>query len=207
MNSVFASRITALRKDREISQKDAAADLKISQALLSHYEKGIRECKLEFVCRLADYYDVSCDYLLGRADTRRQPQKDPVPTDIGQDAEFCAGTLLRAAAALRESLAVPEAGTGEKLKAYYALCVYHAAACAAGSGRIPKTWLKTEPRKAAALSLGALSLLSEGAESADPAVREKVRKDEPLCLKTVIENSERILFDEFRIPAEQPKKR
>ncbi len=58
--------LTLLRKERGISQKEAAASLKISQALLSHYERGIRECGLEFVVRVADFYGVSCDYLLGR---------------------------------------------------------------------------------------------------------------------------------------------
>ena len=48
----------------------AAEDLGVSQALLSHYEKGIRECGLEFVVRVADYYGVSCDYLLGRSADR-----------------------------------------------------------------------------------------------------------------------------------------
>lgn len=66
MSMVFSRRITMLRKERGLSQKQAAAELGISQALLSHYEKGIRECKLEFVVRAADYYSVSCDYLLGR---------------------------------------------------------------------------------------------------------------------------------------------
>ena len=46
----------------------------ISQALLSHYEKGIRECGLEFVVKVADYYDVSCDYLLGRSPERTGAQ-------------------------------------------------------------------------------------------------------------------------------------
>ena len=41
---------------RGISQKKAATDLHISQALLSHYEKGIRECGLDFVVAAADYY-------------------------------------------------------------------------------------------------------------------------------------------------------
>ncbi|MDE7389372.1 MAG: helix-turn-helix transcriptional regulator, partial [Lachnospiraceae bacterium] len=41
-----------------------------SQPLLSHYEKGIRECGLDFVVKVADYYDVSCDYLLGRTANR-----------------------------------------------------------------------------------------------------------------------------------------
>lgn len=66
MNNSFSRIITLLRKERGVSQKKAAQDLGISQALLSHYEKGIRECGLDFVVRAADYYDVSCDYLLGR---------------------------------------------------------------------------------------------------------------------------------------------
>jgi len=66
MNSDFARIITLQRKERQISQKQAAADLGISQALLSHYEKGIRECGLNFLVKIADYYNVSCDYLLGR---------------------------------------------------------------------------------------------------------------------------------------------
>ena len=62
--------IKLLRKERGITQKQAAEDLGVSQALLSHYEKGIRECGLDFVVRVADYYNVSCDYLLGRSAER-----------------------------------------------------------------------------------------------------------------------------------------
>jgi len=62
--------ITLLRKERGITQKQAAQDLGISQAQLSHYEKGIRECGLGFVVQVADYYGVSCDYLLGRSAER-----------------------------------------------------------------------------------------------------------------------------------------
>ena len=66
MNTAFPRILTLLRKERGVSQKQVAADLQVSQALLSHYEKGIRECGLDFVVRAADYYGVSCDYLLGR---------------------------------------------------------------------------------------------------------------------------------------------
>ncbi|MBR1779510.1 MAG: helix-turn-helix transcriptional regulator [Clostridia bacterium] len=66
MNKDFPRIIRLLRKERGISQKQAAIDLDISPSLLSHYEKGIRECPLDFVLKVADYYDVSCDYLLGR---------------------------------------------------------------------------------------------------------------------------------------------
>lgn len=57
--------LTLLRKERGITQKEAAKNLGISQALLSHYEKGIRECGLDFLVRVASFYGVSCDYLLG----------------------------------------------------------------------------------------------------------------------------------------------
>lgn len=70
MSMEFNRIITLLRKERGITQKQAAADLGVSHALLSHYEKGIRECGLDFVVRVADYYGVSCDYLLGRSADR-----------------------------------------------------------------------------------------------------------------------------------------
>lgn len=70
MNKDFCRIITLLRKEKKLSQKQVANDLEISQALLSHYEKGIRECGLDFLIKIADYYDVSCDYLLGRTPQR-----------------------------------------------------------------------------------------------------------------------------------------
>lgn len=70
INGEFSRILTLLRKERGLSQKQAAADLGISQALLSHYEKGIRECGLGFIVKAADYYGVSCDYLLGRTPQR-----------------------------------------------------------------------------------------------------------------------------------------
>lgn len=66
MNKEFGRIITRLRKKKGLSQKEACAELGISQALLSHYEKGIRECGLSFLVKTADFYDVSVDYLLGR---------------------------------------------------------------------------------------------------------------------------------------------
>ena len=71
MNSDFPRIITFLRKERGLSQKQVASDLGISQALLSHYEKGIRECGLDFLVKAAEYFEVSCDYLLGRMVQRR----------------------------------------------------------------------------------------------------------------------------------------
>ena len=55
-----------LRRSRGLSQREAAAGLGVSQALLSHYENGVREPGLGFVVRVCDYYGVSADELLGR---------------------------------------------------------------------------------------------------------------------------------------------
>ena len=68
MARTFAETMSALRKARGLSQRAAAADLHISQALLSHYENGAREPGLDFVCRACRYFGVSADYLLGLAD-------------------------------------------------------------------------------------------------------------------------------------------
>ena len=67
MNTDFPRILSLLRKERGLTQKQVAADLGIAQALLSHYEKGKRECGLEFLVKAADYYNVSTDYLLGRS--------------------------------------------------------------------------------------------------------------------------------------------
>lgn len=81
MNSDFPRIITMIRKEKKISQKQAAADLEISQALLSHYEKGIRECRLDFLVRAANYYNVSCDYLLGRTSSPQAHEPKDLPED------------------------------------------------------------------------------------------------------------------------------
>ena len=68
MERSFPQTLSTLRRERNISQRQAAAELNISQALLSHYENGAREPGLSFVCRACDYYQVSADYLLCRRD-------------------------------------------------------------------------------------------------------------------------------------------
>ena len=66
MATEFSRTLSLLRKERGVSQRVAAADLGVSQALLSHYENGIREPGLAFVSKVCDYYHVSADYMLGR---------------------------------------------------------------------------------------------------------------------------------------------
>ena len=70
MSTSFSRNLSLLRKEKGVSQKSVASQLKISQALLSHYENGIREPGLEFVVAAADFYGVSADFLLGRTMSR-----------------------------------------------------------------------------------------------------------------------------------------
>ena len=70
MASEFSRTLSLLRRERGVSQRVAAGELGISQALLSHYENGVREPGLHFVVKACDYYHVSADFILGRTLSR-----------------------------------------------------------------------------------------------------------------------------------------
>lgn len=61
-------RLKALREKRGISQLKLAMDLRLNQNSISRYESGAREADYKTLIALADYFDVSIDYLLERTD-------------------------------------------------------------------------------------------------------------------------------------------
>ena len=61
-------RIRDLRDDNDLKQSDLAKHLKCTQVCYSYYENGQRDIPTDVLIRLADYYGVSTDYLLGRTD-------------------------------------------------------------------------------------------------------------------------------------------
>ncbi|MBQ6568803.1 MAG: helix-turn-helix transcriptional regulator [Clostridia bacterium] len=61
-------RLKELRKQRHISQTKLAIDLDLNQNAISRYETGDREADYKTLIKIADYFDVSIDYLLGRTD-------------------------------------------------------------------------------------------------------------------------------------------
>lgn len=63
-------RIRDLREDSDLTQKAVSAALRCDQSLYSKYERGERPLPLELAEKLADFYGVSVDYLLGRTDIR-----------------------------------------------------------------------------------------------------------------------------------------
>ncbi|MCH5300947.1 MAG: helix-turn-helix transcriptional regulator [Ruminococcus sp.] len=66
----FAKRLTDLREKRGLKRQEVADDekVKISRASLEYYEKGKRKPDIEILAKLADFYGVSTDYLLGLSD-------------------------------------------------------------------------------------------------------------------------------------------
>ena len=81
----FPQILSKLRRTRGITQRKAAEELGISPALLSHYENGIRECGVDFLLILADYYSVSCDYLLGKSDIKNPNVYEAEPEALAVD--------------------------------------------------------------------------------------------------------------------------
>lgn len=63
-------RIQDLRIDSDLSQKKIGEILHISQRSYSHYETRSRNIPIEMLIRLADYYDTTIDYLVGRTDNK-----------------------------------------------------------------------------------------------------------------------------------------
>ena len=108
MATDFSRTLCLLRQEKGISQRKASAALGISQALLSHYENGIREPGLSFVRRVCDYYHVSADFLLGRTASRDGAMIEPEELyDASGEKGTLRGSIL---ATLQKKLAANAAG-------------------------------------------------------------------------------------------------
>lgn len=194
MHTAFSERLANLRKERGLTQKEAAEQLEISAALLSHYEKGIRECGLSFVCKAAAFYDVSCDYILGVSDSRRAMDESLDERDTPQDKEFRTVTLFRAAAMLSDEIAA--VGAQDRLRSYHALAIYRIAVEAVKQGILPKSWITVPDRAAEALSAAVMdSIVKNGIPATEKPITSRTAP--PACVQTVVENCERILQKEF----------
>ncbi|MFR6064951.1 MAG: helix-turn-helix domain-containing protein [Eubacterium sp.] len=63
-------RLKQLRKEKGISQVKLAMDLSVNQNTISRYENGEREADYNMLIKIADYFNVSVDYLLERTENR-----------------------------------------------------------------------------------------------------------------------------------------
>lgn len=64
-------RIRDLREDNDLTQRELGLILSCSQRVYSNYERGELDIPTEVLIKLADYYDVSVDYLLNRTNKKR----------------------------------------------------------------------------------------------------------------------------------------
>ncbi len=137
MSTSVSTRLVSLRKEKNLSQKEAAAELGVSQALLSHYEKGIRECGLDFLCRASTFYDVSTDYLLGLTENKMMSDALFVEHELPQDSEMRMSTIFRSSVYLMDRLSTYGRNYSSKIRTIYVLTIYKVYLAALCQGAIP----------------------------------------------------------------------
>lgn len=168
MATKFSDRIKKLRKSFSLSQKEAAEKLGVSQAQLSHYENGIRECSLDFVVALSKLYGVSCDYLLG-ASSDKLSSKNIHTQALALDAVLCAADKMQ------------DKASGEALTMAADCCVFALADAVSGDN-------SPYDKRASRCSLGAaevfLASITEESETADQNLA-KIARNAESHIKTI----------------------
>lgn len=70
---MYFQRLENIRSDRDLTQKEVAEVLSMRPEVYRRYEKGIREIPVWALIKLADYYETSTDYILGRTNNPSKP--------------------------------------------------------------------------------------------------------------------------------------
>lgn len=73
--ATLSLRLKELRRDADLTQEELAARLGIDRATLASWETGRRQPDLDMAAKIADYFRVNVDYLLGRTDDPTPPSK------------------------------------------------------------------------------------------------------------------------------------
>jgi transcriptional regulator with XRE-family HTH domain len=189
--ATYSERIVELRTEKGLSQKAAAVDLGISQALLSHYEKGIREFSLDFLCRIAEYYNVTTDYVLGRTDSRTGLDSS-VLEDKDEDSLFNTKTIYRSAIMAHERMNAGATVAGDYADILYAVTIYRTLFASAQKGYIPKRWFTISPQKAQGFSLAITETLLNNFPEKTVTAR-RYGGPEPKSIEAVIKHVENLM--------------
>lgn len=64
----FYERLSSLRAEFNVTRAQLASELNVSVRLISYWENGKRECDFDMLLRIASFFSVSTDYLLGKDD-------------------------------------------------------------------------------------------------------------------------------------------
>jgi transcriptional regulator with XRE-family HTH domain len=93
---MMGSRLRALRAERKINQEELGKKIGVGKTTISQYESETRKPDSETLVQLANIFDVSVDYLLGRSNQREQPYyalNDKDEKDIAKRLESLMGSL------------------------------------------------------------------------------------------------------------------
>ncbi len=193
MATNITARLSSLRKEKGLSQKEAAAGLGVSQALLSHYENGIRECGLDFLCRAADYYNVTADYLLGLSESKRGFEGAfGIKGDLPSDSELNTLTIFRVAGKLRNFLSFPQEGSSavDALHRIYSLMMYRIIIAETAKGCLPNDWVPNIEKLNEPSYLCILDCIENGLITQGSLSPRRTPAKIPLCFKTVIDRTQ-----------------
>ncbi len=198
MDSSFPERLSSLRKERKMSQKETAAALGVSQALLSHYEKGIRECGLGFVIKASEFYGVTCDYLLGRTSSRHgytdlMNLEAPQPDDTMASLMNC----YRATAAMRARIDSENDEFCRRLVLIHELGIYLGINVCVRSGKIPASWLGGSQKYMNNGYLKFASGLLRELFNEEKVTVDETEENAPGCVETVIQHAENLIDEKL----------
>lgn len=199
--SKFAVVLSRLRKERGISQKRAATDLGISQALLSHYEKGIRECGLDFVIKCSRYYGVTTDYLLGVSESRNGLDASAFASLEEDKTGRSVATLAQATKNILDVAAASLTGEREKelIYNYYMLSVYRGALTLAKTGMLPTELFRLNYTIGRELSTAAIAVQDAKFVFLEDKSRTGPDITQRTALSDLINEAEEFLLENYRL--------
>lgn len=198
--SKFAAILSQLRKERGSSQKKAAADLGISQALLSHYEKGIRECGLDFVIKCSEYYGVTTDYLLGVSQNRYGMDEEYLSKLTSEETEGSSMATLSQGTKILIDMAVASTSNEsitKYLHDYYMLCIYRGALTLAKAGALPSDMFRLDYNLGHELASAAIAVLDSKFAFIEDKSRTGVDNLNKNALHTLVEEAEEYIMNSF----------
>lgn len=79
--NTLGKKIREMRKNTHVTQKELAKKLKLAESTISMYERGERQPDYETLQKLANFFEVSTDYLLGRSNSTLQVVSNEVPLE------------------------------------------------------------------------------------------------------------------------------
>lgn len=193
----FAEILSRLRKERGCSQKKAAGDLGISQALLSHYEKGIRECGLDFVIKCSEYYGVTTDYLLGVSASRYGMDENYFSKYSADDNGVALANLTQATKMLIDTAVASASDATEYLNDYYTLCIYRGALTLAKAGVLPGEMFRLDNNIGHELASAAIAVLDARFAFIEDKSRTGTEDLNNTSLHLLIEQAEEYIMNNF----------